>query len=97
MAKIVPSIFCDVKFYNTEEMEQASILSENQKLWVQYNISKYATEKLALRFDPQNPQNFVQREAELQGSINVLLYLIDSSDAVERAAKEKILAQNSGN
>lgn len=97
MARIIPSIFCDVQFYNTEEMEQASILSEPQKLWIQYNISKYATEKLALRFDPTNPQNFVQREAELQGSINVLLYLIDSSDAVERAAKEKILAQNSGN
>ena len=87
MAKIVPSPFCGVEFGGEEELLQAQVLLTNQRSWIQYNISLFAMERLALSYDPSNPSQFLQQEAELKGKISTLQYLLDCSDSAQESLK----------
>lgn len=66
-----------------EEFTQGSILTSLQKQCIQNQITQLAEEKLSLTFDPTNPQKFLQQEAELQGSIKSLKYLLTLSEQAE--------------
>jgi hypothetical protein len=64
----------------TEEEATAGQQLTTQNIQVLQNLMcDAAEEKLALKFDPQNPMEFAQREAELQGQIGILKLLIELS------------------
>lgn len=65
-----------------------TILYTGQKQCIQNQIAMAAEEKVALTFDPANPLAFAQREAELQGTIKALQYLITLSNAAEQEQQE---------
>jgi len=60
-----------------EEIKAGSIFNLQQKAVIQNLIAASAEEKLALTFDPNNPQQFIQTEAELHGKIGILKYLLE--------------------
>jgi hypothetical protein len=57
-----------------EELEMGCNFSSTQRQFIQNLISEYAHEKVKLTFSKGNKQ----REAELQGSILALQYILDS-------------------
>ena len=87
MAKSIPSPFCGVEFSSPAELFQSQVILTNQRDWIQYNISLLAMERLSLPYDPQNPVQFAQQEAELKGKIGILQYLLDSSDSAQDSLK----------
>jgi hypothetical protein len=58
------------------EFEGGCRFSSDQRAVIQNLIADCAEEKIALTFDVNNPQVFVQAEAELQGKIGILKYLL---------------------
>jgi len=82
MAQMITNSF--VSYVLTSAEEQAgTILSQNQKMVLQNKLSQVAEAKLRLTFDPANIQQFLQQEAELQGQIGILTWLLDSSTELE--------------
>jgi hypothetical protein len=65
---------------NEEERIQGSILTTLQRQCIQNQITAFAEERIALPFIDENKQ----RDAELQGSINSLKYLLILSEAAEK-------------
>jgi hypothetical protein len=61
-----------------------SVFSLLQKQVLQNQICSMAEERISLRYDPTNPSIFIQRDAELQGQIGILKYLISLSDEAEK-------------
>lgn len=70
------------------EWEEGSRLSSLQLAVIQNLIAVSAEEKIRLRYDPQNPLLFAQQEAELQGKIGILTYLIECSKSVSQPQVE---------
>lgn len=66
-----------------EEKIQGSVLTILQKQVIQNQITEAAEEKIALVYDLNKPMEFVQREAELQGRILCLKFLIETSNNAE--------------
>jgi hypothetical protein len=97
MAKIIPSRFCAVEFPTDLEAKQSSILTGPQKMWLQYNLSNIANEKLAMEFTPNDLNTFMQREAELKGQIGILQYLLDCSQTAEDEQRAELLSNQSPN
>ena len=62
-----------------EEELQGSIFTLDQLKVLQNNLSDKAEFRLALDFDPDKPQDFIQQEAYTKGQIELLRYLIDNS------------------
>lgn len=56
---------------------QAYMLTTLNLQNIQNLISAAAEEKLNMKFDPSNTLAFAQREAELQGQIGILKYLVE--------------------
>lgn len=67
-----------------DELLFGSVFSLGQKQCIQNQISNLAEQKITLRYDPANPMMFVQQDAELQGQIIALKYLITLSDSAEQ-------------
>lgn len=59
-----------------EEQIQGSQLGSLQVAVIQNQICDLAEERISLKFDPSNPSVFMQRDAELQGQIGILKYLL---------------------
>lgn len=59
-----------------EEFITGTHLSLETRAVVQNLIADYAEEMITLTYDPSNPQRFLQAEAELQGKIGILKYLL---------------------
>jgi hypothetical protein len=60
-----------------DELAVGSQFNPEQRAVMQNIIADLAEEKIALKYDPVNPQQFLQREAELTGQIGILKYLLD--------------------
>ena len=60
-----------------EELRMGSIFTDLNLKLIQNEISIAALEKLNLTFNPLNPNEFIQMEAELGGKIRALQYLLD--------------------
>lgn len=60
----------------SEEQIQGSQLGSLQIAVIQNQICDIAEERIALKFDPSDPPAFIQRDAELQGQIGILKYLL---------------------
>lgn len=71
--------------FNEDELKAATRLMPLQKQLYQTLAADAAIEKAMLKFDPQNPLVFTQREAELQGQIGILLHLVALSEEREVA------------
>lgn len=68
---------------NEDELAIGSVLTTLQKQCIQNQISALAEQKLSLKYSPENPMVFLQQEAELQGQLNALKYLITLSENAE--------------
>lgn len=75
MARLIPNRFSSWELDSQEKL-QASMLTDLQTKHIQNLICVAALEKSSLTFDPQNPLQFTQKEAELQGQIGILEYLL---------------------
>jgi len=62
---------------NNEELASGQTLTTNNLYMIQNLIADAAEEKLALKYDALNPIEFAQREAELQGQIGILKYIVE--------------------
>lgn len=59
-----------------------STFTVDQRAVIQNYIASAAEEKVALTFDPTNPQQFIQREAELMGQIGILKLLLSLESTI---------------
>jgi len=71
--------------FSEDELKAATRLMPLQKQLYQTLAADAAVEKSMLKFDPLNQLAFVQREAELQGQIGILLHLVALSEEREVA------------
>ena len=67
----------------TAEEQAGTILSQPQKMVLQNKLCQLAETKLRLTFDPDNIQKYLQEEAELQGQLGILTWILESSSQVE--------------
>ena len=93
MAQEIPTIF--QRFILTDEEELAGhSFSTTQRLVIQNIIAEAAEEKVRLTFDPLNPNAFMQREAELQGTIGTLTQLLAKyTDLLDAAVQAQLQSQ----
>lgn len=66
-----------------EETLQGQILTSLQKQVIQNERAALANRRISLKFDPEHPLKFQQEDAELQGQIDILSYLLEMSSAAE--------------
>lgn len=78
MATLIPSAFSKYSL-SPEETKSGQTLNIYNVQVIQNLISEAAEEKISLEFNPLNPSIFIQREAELQGQIRILQYLLACS------------------
>lgn len=71
--------------FNEDELKAATRLMPLQKQLYQTLAADAMIEKGMLKYDPLNPHAFIQREAELQGQIGILLHLVAMSEEKEVA------------
>ena len=81
-----------------EERAAGESLQPEQIAVLQNDIAEAAAQKVGLKYDPANPLQFLQKEAELAGRILILQYLLTrSASAQERLTKELNLARQTNN
>lgn len=66
-----------------EELLQGQVLTSLQKQVIQNERATLASKRISLRFDPEHPLKFQQEDAELQGQIGILSYLLEMSIVAE--------------
>lgn len=88
MARLIPNTFTTFELTPQEEL-QGSILTIGQKQVIHNKLADVANEKLALILDSNNLDRYIQQEASLKGQMDILQYLLDSSETME-----EILATN---
>lgn len=82
----VLSPYCSYQL-SQKELIEGRILSPVQLARMQNLLATYADDILALRFDPQKPQEYIQADAELKGKLVLLQFLVaDSADAQQEYA-----------
>jgi hypothetical protein len=69
--------------FTKEELAEAYKFTPLNRMALQQEISICAEEKIALKFDPNDPVRFAQQEAELTGKIGILQYLLDQDAALQ--------------
>jgi len=91
--ELVPNSFTTYKLEVRDALE-GSIYSGVQ-LQVLHNLrSSYAEEKIALDYDPEHPTHFAQQEAGLKAQIQLITYLIDTSEASLAALVDSVSETN---
>lgn len=83
MSYILPSTFTRYQL-TPEEQLNGQILNTDNLQVIQNYICDAAEEKLALKYDPEHPMLFAQREAELQGQIGILKLLVELASQATR-------------
>lgn len=64
-----------------DEAKESMKLTQLNLYMIQNLICDAAEEKIGLKFDPLNPLQFAQREAELQGHIGILKLIVEMSSS----------------
>lgn len=82
MSHILPNSFTSY-FLSREDELKGSILSPLQIQCIQNLLSGVAEEKIALMFDPREPNLFLQQEAYKRGQLDTLKYLLVNSEACQ--------------
>jgi hypothetical protein len=89
MAQIDTANSSFIRYTLTEdELTVGSILTTLHKQCIQNQIAEAAEQRISIRMDPQNPLQSLQEDAELQGRILALKYLIQLSDSAELQLKQ---------
>ena len=83
MSHILPSTFSRYHLDSQEQVQAETLTSLNLQA-MQNLICDCAEAKVNLKFDPSNPQEFLQKEAELQGQIGILRLLVEQSAIASR-------------
>lgn len=73
---------------SSQEQIHGQILTPLNCLVIQNLLAQNAEEKMKLKFDPEKPSVFIQREAELQGTIGILQFLLDSSEEATKLLQQ---------
>lgn len=84
MARLELSSFAYYKLTEDEQIE-GSIFTETQLQVLQNKLVEISEEKLGLELDPRNVDAFIQQEASLKGQIDIIKFLMDSSEAMVEA------------
>ena len=66
-----------------EEQLQGQVLTSLQKQVIHNERTAYLSMRVNLKFDPEHPLKFQQEDAELQGKIGALSYLLEMSIIAE--------------
>jgi hypothetical protein len=93
MAVSVPNSFTSYSLTKQETL-LGSVLNPYQVQVIQNESAQVAENILALKFDPQNPQAFVQDDSYLKGQLSVFQLLLSKS---EEAQLELEVLKNAGN
>lgn len=83
MAHLDPTNPFQAWVLSPEEYLHAQVLTSLQKQYLQNERAVLANKRIALRYDPEHPQKFLQADAELQGQIGILSYLLEMSHSAE--------------
>lgn len=78
MSRLMANDFSTFELTEIEQRE-GKILTVAQVMSIQNQLSEAAIRKLNLKFDTKDHLAFVQEEAELQGVINTLRFLLTES------------------
>ena len=70
-----------------EELSGFQLTSE-QRAIIQNDMAKTAIDKLHLKYDPEHPLLFLQKEADLAGQLVYMQHLLDRADAALEAVAE---------
>lgn len=79
MSHLIPNSFSTYQLTD-EEALQGQILTTLQIQVLQNHRADIAEEKLALSFDANNHLQFAQAEASLKGQLEIIAWLLDSSE-----------------
>jgi hypothetical protein len=82
--KVVTNMFTTYDLSTTDQL-QGQVLTELQEACLQNELAALAEEKLNLKYDTANPLTYLQREAELQGQIGLVTYLVELSKQAKLA------------
>lgn len=84
MSNIIINTFTQFEL-NEHEQLSGTLLSNEQKMFIQSQIAGIAEQRLALTPDPKDYAAFIQQEAYLKGQMDFAKFLLDSSTASENA------------
>lgn len=89
MALLIPNEFASFELSQYEE-EQGTILTSLQKQVIQNKLSMLASEKLTLVFTPNDINTYMQQEAELEGQLGILRWLLATSEEMEKVLADRL-------
>lgn len=77
-----------MNIFNSEEQSADSYaaavhLSPETRVWLRNRLLEVAQQKLLLTYDPANPTMFMQAEAELQGRLRELMYVLEAEEVTD--------------
>jgi hypothetical protein len=75
---------------SNEDQLQGQIFSVLQEAVLQNMLVDLAEEKLNLKYDPEHPLIFLQREAELQGQIGLVSFIIELSTTGKNIVQDRV-------
>ena len=84
MSNIIPNSFTAYELTDKETLE-GSIYNTVQTQVLQNHLATKAEEKLALKYDPNDREVYLQQEAALTAEIEIIQYLLDCSLAAQEA------------
>lgn len=82
MAILIPNDFSSWQLSPAEE-ESGQILTYEQKAVLQNKLAEIVRDKLNITLDVNNPVKFAQEEAYLKGQMDLVVWLLDTSQSVE--------------
>lgn len=89
MAKPVDTPFVAFDFTD-EELAIAAVFTEFQEKYLKTELSAVATEKLALSYDPKNPEQFKFEHEYLRGKLEQMTYLLNRSEDLKSKMQEAL-------
>lgn len=92
MAHLIPNNFSSFELTLAEE-ESGQVLNTLQKMVLQNKLAAVAAQKLHLVYVPNDPKDYAQQMAYLQGQLDVLQWQLDTSTQVEEILAAKLAAQ----
>lgn len=84
MSQIQINTFTQFELSEHEQLA-ATLLSNEQKMFIQSQLALIAEQRIALVPDPNNYAAFIQTEAHLKGQMDAYKYLLDCSTSSEKA------------
>jgi len=82
VSQLIPNAFSSFSL-TAEEEESGQVLNGNQRMVLQNKAAEIAQAKLNITFTPNDILAYAQQEAELQGQLGIIQWILDSSTAVE--------------